>query len=228
VCNCVLCCCHRVSTQLQLTNIYHIISYHIKKAHNEGRHCFAVDQAVQVRLCHSQMSLTLVWCWAVLFVSFRRHFYERVILCCYGRIARSTEQAAWSLLWIPFPPLQTSPQTKQPCPWHRAVPQPFYSCLVSPVDADISDPFDLSSRPQASRLLTAVSLSPLHLEHVCATQAVSCMSQCAPCRRSPTVLCLKIHAFSERCHSCFFLTRFRTNALLSSGIVLVGRDTSLE
>jgi len=28
VCNCVLYYCHRVSTQLQLTNIYHIISYH--------------------------------------------------------------------------------------------------------------------------------------------------------------------------------------------------------
>ena len=30
VCKCVQCCCHRVSTQLHLTNIsYHIISYHI-------------------------------------------------------------------------------------------------------------------------------------------------------------------------------------------------------
>jgi len=33
VCKCVLYYCHRVSTQLQLTNMSHIISYHIISYH---------------------------------------------------------------------------------------------------------------------------------------------------------------------------------------------------
>ena len=33
VCKCVFYCCHRVATQLQLTNIWHIVSYHIISYH---------------------------------------------------------------------------------------------------------------------------------------------------------------------------------------------------
>jgi len=37
VCGCVLCCCHRASTKLQLNISYRIISYHFVSAHIKPR-----------------------------------------------------------------------------------------------------------------------------------------------------------------------------------------------
>jgi len=129
--------------------------------HNEGL------QLVQTRLCHDQMTLTLVWCWAVLFVV-KLRFYEGVILFCQdgqnklhclsckphspngrphspngrphspnGRPHSPNGRPLPEQHKPPFTPWQTSPQRKQTSPWCRAVPRVFCSCLVSPVDADI-------------------------------------------------------------------------------------------
>jgi predicted benzoate:H+ symporter BenE len=92
VCKCVLYYCHRVSTQLQLTNISHVMSYHIISYHIISYHIISyhiISYIISYHISSYHMSYHISYIISYHFISF--HFISmnilpirivRLPLCC--------------------------------------------------------------------------------------------------------------------------------------------------